>query len=91
MIGGGDGDMGTAATFHMTKALGFLRTDLATIDRATTEATLLVVSTFAMVAFVIGDIASAKNHIHGLFKLVTMRGGLRSLRANPNLQIKCCR
>ena len=90
-IEGGDGDIGTVARLHMTKALGFLQTDLATTDRATTEATLSVVTTFAMVAFVLGDTASVANHLHGLFKLVTMRGGLRSLKANRYLQTKCCR
>ena len=90
-MSGGNGDIGTVATLHMTKALGFLQTDLATIDRATTEATLSVVTGFATVAFVLGDTASTKNHLHGLFKLVTMRGGLRSLRAHRHLQTKCCR
>ena len=91
MMDGRNADMDTVATLHMTKALSLLQTDLATIDRATTDATLLIISAFASVAFVSGDTTSAKNHIHGLFRLVTMRGGIRALRGHHHLQIKCCR
>jgi hypothetical protein len=90
-MGDGYGDIGSVATLHMTKALVFLQTDLATTDRATTEATLLAITTFATVAFVAGDMDSAINHLHGLFILVTMRGGVRSLSAHHHLQTKCCR
>lgn len=87
----GDGDIRPAATLHMTKALSLLRKDLAIVDRATTGATIAIVTVFAMFAFVFGDIPAAKNHLHGLFKLVTMRGGLHSLGAHSHLQTKCCR
>lgn len=87
----GDGTFGIVATSHLTKALKFLRRDLANFNHATTEATLSVISAFSMFSFVLGDIASAENHIQGLFRVVTMRGGLRSLKANRHLQTKCCR
>ncbi|KAN0119275.1 hypothetical protein V8E51_001483 [Hyaloscypha variabilis] len=76
---------------HMTKSLGLLQTDLGADDRATAEVTIATIIAFAMVAFVSGDTDSAKKHLHGLFKVLAMRGGLGSLRTCTYLQTKCCR
>jgi hypothetical protein len=75
----------------MTKAISFLRTDLTRVDQATNEATISVVIAFTMVAFILGDIDSTKTHLHGLLKLVAMRGGLRSFIPHSYLQTKCYR
>jgi len=83
--------IGPTAILHMTKALQLLQSDLATIDRATTEVTISTIIAFAMVAFMSGDADSAAKHLNGLFKVLTMRGGLHSLRTCSYLQIKCCR
>lgn len=91
MIDSGIEHVGPVATLHMTKALGLLRADLTTIDQATIGATISSIIAFTMVAFMIGDTSSAEKHLHGLFKLVTMRGGIRSLRMYGCLQTKCCR
>jgi hypothetical protein len=91
MIDRGVEHVGPGATFHMTKALGLLRTDLTTIDRATIGPTISAIIALTMVAFMTGDTSSAEKHLHGLFKLVTMSGGIRSLRMYGFLQTKCCR
>ncbi|RFU35549.1 hypothetical protein B7463_g763, partial [Scytalidium lignicola] len=91
MINRTNGKIDTVMTWHLTKALGCLQSDLAEIDKATTDATISVVSAFVSVALVLGDTASAETHLHGLFNLISLRGGLSSLRTQPSLQTKCCR
>jgi hypothetical protein len=76
---------------HMTKALSLLQTDLATIDRATSEFTISTIIAFSIVAFIAGDLDTAGKHLHGLFKVLSVRGGLVSLRTCTYLQTKTCR
>jgi hypothetical protein len=83
--------LGPVTISHMTKALSLLQTDLASIDRATTEVTISTIVAFSMVAFLSGDTDSAGKHLQGLFKVLTIRGGLSSLKNCSYLQIKCCR
>lgn len=85
------GHIGPVTLSHMTKALSLLQRDLATIDRATAEVTISTIIAFTMVAFVSGDTDSAGKHLHGLFRVLTIRGGLSSLRTCSYLQTKCCR
>jgi hypothetical protein len=88
---GSVGYVGAVAISHMTKALELLQADLAKIDRATAEVTISTIIAFSMVAFISGDFDSSGKHLHGLFKVLNMRGGLGSLKTCTYLQIKCCR
>jgi hypothetical protein len=38
-----------------------------------------------------GDVEKTEQHMHGLHRVVMLRGGLRVLKKNPQLQIKVCR
>ncbi|KAH7386295.1 hypothetical protein BKA64DRAFT_758856 [Cadophora sp. MPI-SDFR-AT-0126] len=84
-------DISHGTISHMSRALNLLQTDLGTSSRATAEVTISTIITFAMVAFMSGDKASAEKHLQGLFKVIALRGGLSSLRSCRYLQTKCCR
>jgi hypothetical protein len=80
---------GTAA--HLVSTLQYLQESLSSSDRAIADCTISVVTSLAMGAQVIGDIASARQHVGGLQKIITMRGGMKGLGHNGQLQIKAAR
>ena len=51
----------------------------------------MVVITLAQAAELIGDLAAVENHVKGLEKIVSLRGGVRALTTHNNLQVKVCR
>lgn len=51
----------------------------------------MVVITLATAAELTGDFAAVTNHIKGLDKIVTLRGGVRTLNTHNNMQVKVCR
>ena len=82
-----------AACFHYVQTLHLLQARLGEIDKtfAISDATIMVVVTLAAAAELTGDFATVANHIKGLEKIVSLRGGVRALTAHHNIQVKVCR
>ena len=74
----------------LANALPMLQANLDNPSAATTDTTISVILSLAMAADLYGDLESAKKHVHGLHKVVMLRGGVAKLN-NIQLQIKCCR
>lgn len=81
------------ACFHYGQCLQLLRARLDDVDRsaAMSDTTLMVVTTLAAVAELMGDMEAMANHIKGLKAIVSLRGGMRALNTYNNTQVKVCR
>jgi hypothetical protein len=80
--------------FHLQKTLRLLQDRLGVADdsQATADATIMVVSVLALTAELHGDLAAAEVHLKGLWRMVSLRGGLEMLRfENSRLPAKVCR
>ena len=84
-------EYGREAMRHLTKTLRLLQESLADPDSATSDATIAVVQALVTVADLLGDMDLAEKHLQGLYRLVSLRGGLSFLAQNKQLQIKVCR
>jgi hypothetical protein len=82
---------GPDALAHLAKTLMLLQSNLEDAAMATSESTISVVVLLAMGASAFGDLEAAVKHCDGMYKMIRMRGGLRSLSRNSQLQIKSCR
>ncbi|TVY90611.1 hypothetical protein LAWI1_G005612 [Lachnellula willkommii] len=58
---------------------------------AISDGTIMVVLFLASAAELMGDFAAVENHIRGLEKIVSLRGGVRALNVHNSLQVKVCR
>ncbi|KAF4463814.1 hypothetical protein FALBO_9364 [Fusarium albosuccineum] len=78
------------ALVHHGKALSTLQQRLASGDvkQATSDSTVLVVLGLTTAALGFGDLANAENHMRGLHKMATMRGGLSEFKTKKQLQGK---
>lgn len=85
--------LSTLAYFHYGQTLQLLQARLSAFDQtpAISDSTIMVVITLAQVAELTGDSAAVANHVKGLRKIVSLRGGVRALNTHNNLQIKVCR
>jgi hypothetical protein len=81
------------ACFHYAQTLQRLQARLNEFDQtlATSDATIMVVFFLASAAELTKDFAAVANHINGLDKIVSLRGGVRALTAHNNIQVKVCR
>jgi hypothetical protein len=84
------------AAFHYAQTLQLLQARLNAFEQGQRDivfcdSTLMVISTLAEAAELTGDFAAAENHIDGLLKIVSLRGGVRSLNTHNNMQVKVCR
>jgi hypothetical protein len=72
---------------HYSDSLRLLRKRLSgqNEDSKICDSTVLVVLNLAVHAYVSGDCSSAKHHIHGLRRIVDMRGGIYAFSYNPKL------
>ncbi|MCJ1403245.1 hypothetical protein MMC11_006468 [Xylographa trunciseda] len=91
-----DGQISRLAAFHYAQTLQLLQARLNAFehgqqDNVFRDSTIMVISTLADAAELTGDFAAAKNHIEGLLKIVSLRGGVRSLNTHNNMQVKVCR
>lgn len=86
-----DAKIGATTLAYHSKSLQHLRLNLAESKTATSTSTLAVVVSLVLISAQFGDIDMAKNHMHALYEMVKMRGGIESLRENYELQIKVCR
>ncbi|KAK3990681.1 hypothetical protein QBC44DRAFT_324597 [Cladorrhinum sp. PSN332] len=76
---------------HLNSAMNNLRQTLAECPQTPTDSTMAVVVTLSMMADMLQDYDAARKHIEGLYQLIKMRGGIRALQYNPQLQIKVLR
>ncbi|KAK4166281.1 hypothetical protein QBC43DRAFT_233681 [Cladorrhinum sp. PSN259] len=76
---------------HLNLAMTNLRQSLATASQAPSDSTMAVVVTLTLMSDVLQDHDAGRKHIEGLYHLVQMRGGIRTLQDNPQLQIKVLR
>ncbi len=85
--------LSTLAYFHHGQTLQLLQARLNEFDQtnAISDSTIMVVITLAQAAELTGDLAAVANHVKGLMKIVSLRGGLRALNTYNNLQVKVCR
>lgn len=81
------------AYFHYGQTLQHLQARLNEYDNksAISDATIMVVVTLAAAAELTGDLATVRNHIKGLEKIISLRGGVRALNIHTNMQVKVCR
>jgi hypothetical protein len=83
------------ACFHYHQTLQILQARLNeyAFDQtsAISDATIMVVITLATAAELTEDFEAVANHIKGLEKIVTLRGGVRALNTLNNIQVKVCR
>lgn len=81
------------AYFHYGQTLQLLQARLNEFDQtpAISDSTIMVVITLAQIAELTGDLAAVANHVKGLMKIVSLRGGVRALNTHNNLQVKVCR
>ncbi|KAF8849032.1 hypothetical protein BDZ45DRAFT_773889 [Acephala macrosclerotiorum] len=80
-----------SALVHLNTTLNLLRSRIVDGQIATSDTTISAVIGLVMMAVLVGNQEEARKHMDALHKMVAMRGGLRALRENSQLQIKCCR
>ena len=85
--------LSSLAYFHYGQTLQLLQARLNESDQtsAIADSTIMVVVTLAQAAELTGDFAAVGNHINGLEKIVSLRGGVRALNTHNNIQVKVCR
>ncbi|KAK4228103.1 hypothetical protein QBC38DRAFT_476161 [Podospora fimiseda] len=86
-----DRKIGKLSLQHLNSAMHNLRQTLAESSQTPTDSTLAVVVTLSMMSDVMQDYDAAKKHVEGLYQLIQMRGGIRTLQYNPQLQVKVLR
>ncbi|KUJ15199.1 uncharacterized protein LY89DRAFT_106229 [Mollisia scopiformis] len=79
------------ALLHESKTLHLLRHRVTDPSTATSDQTISVVVTLVNMTALSGHRELARKHMAGLSKMVSVRGGLRALRENTQLQLKVCR
>ena len=85
-----------SACLHYAKTLQLLQDRLDEYDHnqtsATSDSTIMVVFFLASAAELMEDFAAVANHMRGLEKIVSLRGGVRALlNADSNIHVKVCR
>ncbi|KAI1765462.1 hypothetical protein GGR53DRAFT_261179 [Hypoxylon sp. FL1150] len=81
------------ALHHFVKALKLLRERISRDDTHVTlsDNTLAAIMAFAGHALLTGDYKLAMNHVEGLRKIVSLRGGVSTFKSNPKLLIEILR
>lgn len=82
---------GRTAEFHLAKTLAILQQSLNDGTEATSNETMAVVTSLAMAAFILGDIETARKHMDGLSRMVTLRGGFKALGKGALIEHKARR
>ncbi|KAM5385434.1 hypothetical protein ACJZ2D_001075 [Fusarium nematophilum] len=87
-------EQGTLSQFHFLKTLRLLqeRINDPKDPKSISDATIMVVVILGLTAELIGDRPAAENHLAGMARIVSLRGGLEMLRFdNSRLPAKVCR
>lgn len=90
------GQISRPAAFHYAQTLQLLQARLNAFEQGQRDivfcdSTIMVIITLAAAAEITGDFAAVENHVDGLLKIVSLRGGVRSLDTHNNMQVKVCR
>lgn len=90
------GKISRQAAFHYAQTLQLLQARLNAFEQGQREAvfgdsTIMVIFILAAAAEITGDFGAVENHVDGLLKIVSLRGGIRSLNTHNNMQVKVCR
>ena len=90
------GQISRLAAFHYAQTVHLLQTRLNAFEQGQRDvvfcdSTIMVIMILAEAAELTGDFAAAENHINGLLKIVSLRGGVGSLNTHNNIQVKVCR
>ena len=90
------GQISRQAAFHYAQTLQLLQARLNAFeqgqrDMVLCDSTIMVIIILAAAAELTGDLTAVENHVDGLLKIVSLKGGLRSLNTHNNLQVKVCR
>lgn len=83
--------MSVISRYHLGKALQHLQLELHDSTAAEANITMAAVMSLATAAAVMGDITSLVMHMDGLYRMVTLRGGLESLGPGSMIQHKAQR
>lgn len=82
---------GHVARMHLAKALHHLQECIMDQSTAMTRTTMSVVILLATTTAFLGDFETSQKHMDGLYKLVTLRGGVKSLGYGTMEQYKAQR
>jgi len=90
------GQISGQAAFHYAQTLQLLQARLNAFEQGQRDivfrdSTIMVIIILAAAAELTGDFAAVENHIDGLLKIVSLRGGVGSLNTHNNMQVKVCR
>jgi len=80
--------LNNTAQFHLAKSLRYLQQSLDDKRESTSYPTLIVVTSLASAALMLGDLESAQKHMNGLQRILELRGGLHSLGKGSMLEHK---
>ncbi|OKL57909.1 hypothetical protein UA08_06443 [Talaromyces atroroseus] len=83
--------MESVTNMEINKAIVMLRQKLAYPGFLITDSTIFTVLALAMISEAFRDYEAAKQHIHGLYQMIKLRGGINALSQKHPLQLKCCR
>jgi hypothetical protein len=78
------------ALIHIDSCIVGLQHRITQTSLATTDSTVFLIVALILVARLLGDLESAKKHLHGLHDLLQLRGGITAL-SKRLLRFKCCR
>lgn len=76
---------------HLRRTFELLQEKLQDPEKQLEDVTAATVISLAMMADAIGDTAACEMHVSGLKEMVRLRGGIKALSHNRQLQIKICR
>ena len=82
---------GPTVVMHMNMAIILQRKRLAATSLTIIDSIIFFVLALAMFSEALDDLEVAKKHLHGLYQLIKLRGGVAALDEKHSLQIKCCR
>lgn len=80
-----------AVMVHMSKTLTLLKRRLSDSRLAVADTTIFVVVLLVTTSALFNDKPAAMRHMDGLYRMVTLRGGLGVLRENTQMRIEVCR
>lgn len=81
----------STAIAQMNRGISMLRRKLSDVDMLITDSMIFLVLALAMISEVFNEFDAAEKHLHGLYHLVELHGGLNTLSQKHLLQVKCCR
>lgn len=81
----------TTAIRQMNRGIAMLRQKLSDVNMLITDSMIFLVLSLAMISEVFNDFDAAEKHLHGLYQLIDLHGGMNSLSRKHLLQVKCSR